>query len=510
MRRTIGAVILIAGTLSFSHCASSAPASPTGGTTTSGFTLISPSLTSGGALPAAYTCDGTGSTLALAWSGVPSGTKEFALLMTTLPGDGTTKWNWVLYGIPGTATSLAKDSHGVGTLGVGSDGPALAYDPPCSQGPGSKNYTYTLYALSGSPVLPATPSQVTGQVLANAIASLTLDSASLSVSYSRATYSTATQCGYVRSSVAASNVGIATVSCDSTYAYIASTGLATHAMMNGITATNLQVPTAQDFFGTNAWRIPLTPAIAATTTSVVDGPVGVAINGVPIFNPCKQGGCQNGDTKVLGELDNCNGHAGRADDYHYHAAPICLMAGQVSSYWDTHPIGWALDGFAIFGFNNADGTAAIRDGICGGNTLSVPNAPAGYSYHVTSASPYVLTCLRGTPSPDLANQASKYSPMRQPPVTPFPVSNMTLTTDATDGYQVLQFTSAQTFTTTETGTDSYANAAGTYRIRYKAVTGSALTALLAQSQNSGKTTCWNFQFINGSGTTTQPSVNYCR
>jgi hypothetical protein len=31
----------------------------------------------------------------------------------------------------------------------------------------------------------------------------------------------------------------------------------------------------------------------------VDGPIGVAINGVPIFNPCKQGGCQNGDTKVL-------------------------------------------------------------------------------------------------------------------------------------------------------------------------------------------------------------------
>jgi hypothetical protein len=281
-------------------------------------------------------------------------------------------------------------------------------------------------------------------------------------------------------------------------------------MMNGITATNLQVPVAQNFFGTNAWRIPLNPAIAATPTTVVDGPVGVAINGVPIFNPCKQGGCQNGDTKVLGELDVCNGHAGRADDYHYHAAPTCLMAGKPASYWDTHPVGWALDGFAIFGYNDASGSIATRDTVCGGNTNPVINAPAGYSYHVTDASPYVLSCLRGTPSPDLANQGAKFRPLRQPPVTPFQVSGMTLTTDPADGYQVLQFTSARSFTTTESGSDSYTNAPGTYRIRYRQVTGAALAALLAQAQNSGKSACWNFQFTDAAGGTTQPTISYCR
>jgi len=142
--------------------------------------------------------------------------------------------------------------------------------------------------------------------------------------------------------------------------------------------------------------------------------------------------------------------------------------------------------------------------------LPVPNAPSGYSYHVTDVSPYVLACFRGTPSPDLANQGSKYRPLRVPPVTPFRVSGMTLTTDAGDGYQVLQFTSAVSFTTTETGTDQYANAPGTYRIRYKAVTGAALAALLAQPQNAGKSTCWNFQFTSGTGTVTQPSVSYCK
>jgi phosphatidylethanolamine-binding protein (PEBP) family uncharacterized protein len=484
---------------------------PSAGTTGGGsFTISSPTVANNGLLPAAYTCDGSGSTLALAWANAPSGTKEFAVLMTTLPGDGTTKWNWILYGIPSTVSSLPKDSYGIGTLGVGSDGPLAAYQSPCSQGPGAKVYTFTVYALSATPSISANP--VTGALLTAAIAPLTLASASLNVSYTRTTFaaSTIANCTFIKSSLAGSTTGSPSVTCDSTYAYIASDGLTTNPMMTGITATNLQIPISQNFFGANAWRIPLAPAIAASTTDIADGPIGIAVNGVPIFNPCKQGGCQNGDTKVLGELDNCNGHSGRADDYHYHAAPTCMMAGRPASYWDTHPLGWALDGFAIFGYNNIDGSIATRDNICGGNTLTVAGGPQGYSYHVTDASPYVLACLRGTASPDLVGQGAKYKPIRQPPVTPFPNTAMTLTTDATDGYQVLQFTSARNFTTTETGTDSYANAPGSYKIRYKTVTGSALATLLATPQNATKTACWNFQFTTASGATTQPTISYCR
>jgi len=476
----------------------------------SAFTLVSAVGSEGSALPAEHTCDGTGASPPLAWSGAPVGTRKFALLMSTLPRDGGTKYNWVLYDIPASTGSLPSGSFGIGTQGVGSDGPMAAYQPPCSQGPGAKLYTFTLYALSASPVLAS--AAVDGATLETALAPLTLGKATLNLSYNRTAASAGSSAGClnVRNSTMASTTGYATVNCDATYAYIGANGLASHTMMDGIKATNLQVPTAQNFFGGNAWKIPLNPAIAATTTTAVDGPIGVAINGVPIFNPCKQGGCQNGDTKVLGELDVCNGHAGRADDYHYHAAPLCMMAGKPSSYWDTHPLGWALDGFAIFGYNDANGTTAARDGICGGNTSAVPNAPAGYSYHVTEASPYVLSCFRGTPSPDLAGQGAKYSPMRKPPVTPFSVSSMTLSTDTSDGYQVLQFSSARSFTTTETGTDSYVNAASTYRIRYKRTTGAALEALLALQQNRGKSACWDFQFTTVAGVATQPAVSYCR
>ena len=463
-------------------------------------------------MPADHSCDGTGASPALSWANPPAGTKEFAVLLKTLPGDGTTKFNWVLWGIPGDTTALARDSYGVGVRGVGSDGPMAAYQPPCSQGTGLKTYTFTVYALSGSPVLAKAAAQVTGDDLLSAISSLTLGSATLNLNYTRTAASPgyATNCQNIRNSLSASTSGRASVSCDGTYAYVGSGGLPTHTMMDGITATNLQVPLEQNFFGSRGWKIPLNPAIAASTTTAVDGPIGVAINGVPIFNPCKQGGCQNGDTKVLGELDVCNGHAGRADDYHYHAAPVCLMAGKAASYWDTHPIGWALDGFAIYGYRDADGQTATRDNVCGGNTQPVLNGPTGYKYHVTDASPYVLSCFRGTPSPDLAGQSAKFSPLRQPPVQPFQVSGMTLKTDPADGYQVLEFTSARTFTTNETGNDSYLNAPGTYRIRYKPVIGSELATLLAQNGNKGKTACWNFQFLNSAGASSQPTLAYCR
>ena len=136
-------------------------------------------------LPAEYSCEGTGSTPTLSWSGAPAGTTEYALMMTTVPVDGSTRWNWVLYGIPGSTTGLEKDSSGVGITGTGNHGTVMQYDPPCPQGPGVKVYTFTLYALSATPKLPISPEQVTGPVLTNAISSITLGKASFNRSYGR-------------------------------------------------------------------------------------------------------------------------------------------------------------------------------------------------------------------------------------------------------------------------------------------------------------------------------------
>lgn len=148
------------------------------------FTLSSPAFVDGGTLPRAFTCDGVGTSPPLSWTTPPRGTTELALLMTTEAKDGT-KWNWVLYTIPSSASSLAEGSVGVGVAGLTSDGPALAYAPPCSQGPGAKVYTFALYALSGHPALPADPRAVTGAALAASMESLVLARSTLAVSYSR-------------------------------------------------------------------------------------------------------------------------------------------------------------------------------------------------------------------------------------------------------------------------------------------------------------------------------------
>jgi phosphatidylethanolamine-binding protein (PEBP) family uncharacterized protein len=119
----------------------------------------------------------------LSWTGVPAGTAELALTMTTIALDGT-RYNWVLFHVPADVTSLGAATK-VGTAGVSTDGPDLRYYPPCSTGPGEKTYTFTLYALSGAPAFPVPESQVTGPVLASAIAPLILASRQLDVSYTR-------------------------------------------------------------------------------------------------------------------------------------------------------------------------------------------------------------------------------------------------------------------------------------------------------------------------------------
>lgn len=157
---------------------------PTSSPVTEPFALTSSAFADGGTLPIQYSGDGIGISPPLAWTGVPEGTVELALMMTTQALDGE-KWNWVLYGIPASVTSLAEGTQGVGITGLSTDGPELRYYPPMSKGPGLKTYTFTLYALSAAPQLAVPAEQVNGPALTTAISQLTLASTQLSVGYTR-------------------------------------------------------------------------------------------------------------------------------------------------------------------------------------------------------------------------------------------------------------------------------------------------------------------------------------
>ena len=80
-------------------------------------------------------------------------------------------------------------------------------------------------------------------------------------------------------------------------------------------------------------------------------------------------------------MDQWGGHCGRADDYHYHAAPLHLqrVLGQ------TLPIAYALDGYAIYGLTEPDGSAPAKlDAFNGHETPAL-----GYHYHGSTKYPYI-------------------------------------------------------------------------------------------------------------------------
>jgi gluconolactonase len=149
------------------------------------FTLTSPDLPADNRLPVEYTCDGASSTLALVWSGAPAGTQSYAVVMHHVAPDNTIHWYWVVYNLSANVTSLAKnvDLSSMGSLGNNSVNDRNEYAPPCSKGPGDKEYIYTVYALSAQPQITTSP--VNREVLLNAIQDITLGSAELRVVYAR-------------------------------------------------------------------------------------------------------------------------------------------------------------------------------------------------------------------------------------------------------------------------------------------------------------------------------------
>ncbi|MEY3959027.1 MAG: hypothetical protein RJA37_1630 [Verrucomicrobiota bacterium] len=169
---------------------------------------------------------------------------------------------------------------------------------------------------------------------------------------------------------------------DSDFLYVEATGLPDHPMMTGIKSWQQQVPMPQSYVGESAWRIPLKPVPAKEPMSAKNhflrGAIALAANGIPIFNALNNRG---DDALAVGELDDFGGHCGRADDYHYHVAPLHLEK-QVGK---GKPLAMALDGYPIYGLNEPDGSAPTGlDAFNGHESKAL-----GYHYHASKKYPYI-------------------------------------------------------------------------------------------------------------------------
>jgi Raf kinase inhibitor-like YbhB/YbcL family protein len=145
-------------------------------------TLRSPSFGPGGEIPAVHTCEGKDVSPALAWSGLPGGTRSLALIVDDPdapdPKAPRMTWvHWVLYGIPPTATGLpeAVEARDLppGTREGRNDWNRTGYGGPCPP-IGRHRYFFKLYALDvtlpdlGTPTKAVLEKAMEGHVLARA------------------------------------------------------------------------------------------------------------------------------------------------------------------------------------------------------------------------------------------------------------------------------------------------------------------------------------------------------
>ena len=223
---------------------------------------------------------------------------------------------------------------------------------------------------------------------------------------------------------------------DDTYFYVSSTGIPAHNMMVGITSWQQQVPIPQNYTGSNSWSIPLQPVYAtiplSTKSNFMKGAVAIAVNGIPIFNALNNRG---EDSYLIGELDTWGGHCGKGDDYHYHAAPLHL-----STTSGLKPIAFALDGFAVYGSKEPDGTTMAALDTCHGHVV----ANGVYHYHGTSNYPYVVGAMKGkvstdplTPAPENQILPQAFSSPLRPATTPLSGATITAyTSTGTNAYRL--------------------------------------------------------------------------
>ena len=154
------------------------------------FKVSDPAIGADSLLPAANTCDGAALSPALSFVGIPKGTKSVTVIMHGIPGPARTGETepsahvyWTLYNLPASTKAVAQGTTGSGTLGHNFKENTLTYTPPCSQGPGLKDYTITAYALSNR--LSIAASSATRDSLIQAMKNSTLATSILNIHYAR-------------------------------------------------------------------------------------------------------------------------------------------------------------------------------------------------------------------------------------------------------------------------------------------------------------------------------------
>src|SRR4029079_17817070 len=100
------------------------------------------------------------------------------------------------------------------------------------------------------------------------------------------------------------------------------------------------------------------------------GPIGIAVNGVAIFN--QYAGPNRPLTNEVNSFDQANGHPQQTGQYHYHVEPLHITTTKGTDAL----IGFLLDGFPVYGpVENGHRVTNAELDAYHGNTGVPPHSP---------------------------------------------------------------------------------------------------------------------------------------
>ena len=136
------------------------------------------------------------------------------------------------------------------------------------------------------------------------------------------------------------------------------------------------------------FKIPRNPTQSSIINPTQMGPIGVALNGIPVYNQYGAGGTPL--DQEINSFDQYNGHPAPGPSggrYHYHMEPFWLT----DNYGRDALIGFLLDGYPIYGpeENGLDLISSDLDEFHGHfhENQDFPNGI--YHYHITADAPYL-------------------------------------------------------------------------------------------------------------------------
>lgn len=146
--------------------------------------------------------------------------------------------------------------------------------------------------------------------------------------------------------------------------------------------------------------LPSVPEVATTPSCLPLGMIGFALSGTAIFHAVD---LQRRDAPAYEIQDSCNGHPEMTGQYHYHDYSPCLKDESGAAGQHSDLVGYALDGFGIYGLHGENGEALTNADLdeCHGHTHGLEwdgEMKEMYHYHFTAEYPYSLGCFRGVAS----------------------------------------------------------------------------------------------------------------